>query len=220
MGGKLPISIEAVPEGTPIPVGEIMFQVTNTKKGFRWLASFAETVLIRDVGWYASTVATLSWTIKQLMKEYHDQSGSVQGVDFKLHDFGCRGVSSHESAEIGGLAHLINFMGTDTVPALLAGRKYYNEPMAGFSIIASEHSTVTPRGEAGEEGFHSDMVALIKPGGMVASVIDSFDAKRTARHIIGRKLKQAIIDSGGTFVARPDSGDPTTMPIEIIEILM
>ena len=219
-GGKLPISIEAVPEGTPIPVGEIMFQVTNTKKGFRWLASFAETVLIRDVGWYASTVATLSWTIKQLMKEYHEKSGSVQGVDFKLHDFGCRGVSSHESAEIGGIAHLVNFMGTDTVPALLAGRKYYNEPMAGFSIIASEHSTVTPRGEDGELGFHSDMVDLIKPGGIVASVIDSFDAKRTAREIIGRKLKQRIIDSGGTFVARPDSGDPTTMPIEIIEILM
>jgi len=220
MDGKLPISIEAVPEGTPINVGELMFQVTNTVSGFAWLSSFAETVLIRDVGWYATTVATLSWTIKQFMKEYHEKSGSVQGVDFKLHDFGCRGVSSHESAEIGGLAHLVNFMGTDTVPALLAGRKYYNEPMAGFSIIASEHSTITPWGEENENKAHANMVSLIKPGGIVASVIDSFDPRRTARDIIGGELKQAIIDSGGTFVARPDSGDPTTMPIEIIEILM
>ena len=223
LNGKLPISIEAVPEGTPIPVGEIMFQCTNTVKGFRWLASFVETVLIRDAGWYPTTVATLSWTIKQLMKEYHDKSGSVQGVDFKLHDFGCRGVSSHESAEIGGLAHLVNFMGTDTVPALLAGRKYYNEHMAGFSIIASEHSVVTPRGEENEVDFHRQMVNLIDPDNgvpMVASVIDSFNAHRTAREIIGGELKEAIENSGGTFVARPDSGDPTTVPIEIIEILM
>ena len=223
LDGKLPISIEAVPEGTPINVGELMFQITNTVKGFAWLSSFAETVLLRDGGWYATTVATNSWTIKQLMKVYYETSGSVQGLDFKLHDFGCRGVSSHESAEVGGLAHLINFMGTDTVPALLAGRKYYNEPMAGFSIPASEHSTITPWGEETENKAHANMVSLIDPENgihTVASVIDSFNAHRTARDIIGGELKEAIENSGGTFVARPDSGDPTTVPIEIIEILM
>ena len=220
LDGKLPLSIESVPEGTPIPVGHVMYQITNTLPGFAWLVSFVETVLIRDGGWYPTTVATNSWTIKQFMKEYHDKSGSVQGVDFKLHDFGCRGVNTNEGAEVGGLAHLINFMGTDTVPALVNGRRYYHEPCAGFSIIASEHSTITPWLEANENKAHANMVSLIKPGSIVASVIDSFDAYRTAREIIGGELKEAIKNSGGTFVARPDSGDPTTVPIEIIEILM
>ena len=220
MDGKLPLSIEAVPEGTPLAIGNVMFQVTNTVAGFAWLTSFAETVLLRDGGWYGTTVATNSWTIKQLLKEYHEKSGSVQGVDFKLHDFGNRGVSSNESAEIGGLAHLINFMGTDTVPGLIAGRKYYNEPMAGFSIIASEHSTITPWLEENENKAHSNIVSLIQPGGMAASVCDSFDIYRTVRDIIGDELKVQIQESGGTFVVRPDSGDPRVVPIEVIEILM
>jgi len=220
LDGKLPISIESVPEGTPIGIGNVMFQVTNTVAGFAWLTSFVETVLLRDGGWYGTTVATNSWTIKRLMKEYHEKSGSVQGVDFKLHDFGCRGVSSNESAEVGGLGHLVNFMGTDTVPALVAARRYYNEPMAAFSIIASEHSTITPWGEENENKAHGNMVSLIQPGGIVASVCDSFDIYRTVCDIIGGELKEQIKNSGGTFVVRPDSGDPTTVPIEIIEILM
>ncbi len=220
LDGKLPISIESVPEGTPLAIGNVMFQVTNTVAGFAWLTSFVETILLRDGGWYGTTVATNSWTIKRLMKEYHEKSGSVQGVDFKLHDFGCRGVSSNESAEVGGLAHLINFMGSDTVPALVAARRYYNEPMAAFSIIASEHSTITPWGEANENKAHANMVSLIQPNGIVASVCDSFDIYRTVRDIIGGELKEEIENSGGTFVVRPDSGDPTTVPVEIIEILM
>lgn len=64
------------------------------------------------------------------------------------------------------------------------------------------------------------MVSLIQPGGMVASVCDSFDIYRTVREIIGGELKEAIENSGGTFIVRPDSGDPTIVPIEIIEILM
>jgi nicotinamide phosphoribosyltransferase len=55
-------------------------------------------------------------------------------LSFKLHDFGARGVSSGESAGLGGMAHLVNFMGTDTMEALLAARRYYGAEMAGFSI--------------------------------------------------------------------------------------
>ena len=218
--GRLPLSIESVPEGLPLAMGNVMFQVTNTLPGFAWLTSFAESLLIRDAGWYPTTVSTLSWTIKRLLKGYYDTSGSVQGLDFKLHDFGVRGCEVNEAAEVGGLGTLVHFMGTDNVPALVAGRRYYDIAMAGFSIIASEHSTITPWLEENEDKAHANMVSLILPNGMVASVCDSFDVYRTARDIIGGKLKQAIIDSGGTFVLRPDSGDPTIVPIEMIEILM
>ena len=67
-------------------------------------------------------------------------------LPFKLHDFGARGVSSAESAAFGGSAHLVNFLGTDNISGLLAARAYYREPMAGFSIPAAEHSTITSWG--------------------------------------------------------------------------
>tara|TARA_R110000851_G_scaffold41409_1_gene103948 strand:+ start:3154 stop:4542 length:1389 start_codon:yes stop_codon:yes gene_type:complete len=221
MGGKLPLSIEAVPEGMVIPLRNVLFQVTNTDPRFAWLTSFIETMLLRDGGWYPITVATNSWKIKQLMKATYDTTGSVQGLDFKLHDFGCRGVSSNESAAMGGLAHLVNFMGTDTVPALVAGRRYYNEHMAGFSIPATEHSTITSWGEDKEvEAYRNMLVKFGGPGKVFSCVSDSYDIYNAARNIWGGVLKDEVIASGGTVVIRPDSGDPTIVPIEIIEILM
>lgn len=44
------------------------------------------------------------------------------------------------------MAHLVNFAGTDTVEALLYARRYYGADMAGFSVPAMEHSTVTSWG--------------------------------------------------------------------------
>ena len=40
-------------------------------------------------------------------------------VGYQLNDFGCRGVSSMETASIGGAAHLVNFCGSDTMPGPL-----------------------------------------------------------------------------------------------------
>ncbi len=44
-----------------------------------------------------------------------------------------------QSAAIGGAAHLVNCMGTDTVAGLVMAKKYYGCDMAGFSIPAAEH---------------------------------------------------------------------------------
>ena len=61
-------------------------------------------------------------------------------LPFKLHDFGARGVSSAESAAIGGAAHLVNFMGSDTVLGVLAANRFYREPMAAYSVPAAARS--------------------------------------------------------------------------------
>jgi len=44
-----------------------------------------------------------------------------------------------QSAGIGDCAHLVNFVGTDTIAGLMVARNYYNCDMAGFSIPAAEH---------------------------------------------------------------------------------
>ena len=44
-----------------------------------------------------------------------------------------------QSAGIGGCAHLVNFLGTDTIAAIATARKYYGCKIAGFSVPAAEH---------------------------------------------------------------------------------
>lgn len=138
-GGHLPIRINAVPEGMVIPVKNVLLTIENTDPNCYWLTSFLETSLLRSI-WYPTTVASNSYNSKKLILNYLIRNGDPNLIDFKLHDFGFRGVSSFESGGIGGLAHLVNFKGTDTMAALLYGRQFYNEPIAGFSIPASEHS--------------------------------------------------------------------------------
>lgn len=178
-----------------------------------------ETALLRAV-WYPVTVATNSMMIKNDIRAAYFKTGSKQGVDFKLHDFGARGVSSYESSMIGGLSHLVNFQGTDTVASIVAARRYYDCEMPGFSIPAAEHSTITSWGEPAEFDAYRNMLKQFGDGAMVAIVSDSYDLKNAVANGWGGELKQDVIDCNAVVIIRPDSGDPTTVPVETIEILM
>jgi nicotinamide phosphoribosyltransferase len=207
--GRVPVTIRAVPEGTGVPTLNVLATVESTDPHCFWIASYLETLLLRV--WYPTTVATISWHIKKLIRRYLNETSDdpVGQLPFKLHDFGSRGVSSHESAALGGLAHLVNFKGTDTVAALVAGRRFYAEPLAGFSIPAAEHSTITAWGKEGEEAAYRNMVRQYgKPGAVFACVSDSYDVFAAIEHLWGERLKQEVIDSGATLVIRPDSGNP------------
>ena len=77
---------------------------------------------------------------------------------------------------LAGAAHLVNFMGSDTMAALLLHRKFYNAPMAGFSIPAAEHSTITSWGRDNEiEAYRNMLRNFAKPGATVAVVSDSWN---------------------------------------------
>lgn len=220
--GMLPVRIEAVPEGTIVPTSNVLVQVVNTDPKCYWLTSFLETSLLRAV-WYPTTVATNSYQCKKLIWEALKKSSDnpTGEIGFKLHDFGARGVSSSESAAIGGAAHLVNFLGSDTVEGVLCAREYYNENMAGFSIPAAEHSTMTSwGGEDGEVDAMRNMLKnFAKPGSLVAVVSDSYDIRRAVDSYWGEQLKEDVLNSGACIVIRPDSGDPETMPVEIISRL-
>ncbi|CAB4162527.1 PncB Nicotinic acid phosphoribosyltransferase [uncultured Caudovirales phage] len=217
-GGKLPVEIRAVPEGTIVPNRNVLVTIENTDPECYWLTSFLETALLRAV-WYPTTVATNSYESKKIIRRYLEKTGDVAGLPFKLHDFGFRGVSSFESAGLGGAAHLVNFMGTDTVAGLLYARKYYGADMAGFSIPAMEHSTVTSWGRTNElEAYRNMLNKYAKPGAILAAVSDSYDIYNACR-MWGTELKQQIIDSGATLVVRPDSGDPVEVVTQCLNIL-
>jgi len=222
-GGFLPLEIEAVPEGTVMPTSNVQMQVVNTDDKFEWLTSYMETDLLRAI-WYPSTVASNSRIGKQFIGTALSITSDIPVEDqigFKLHDFGARGASSSESAMLGGMSHLVNFLGTDTIEGLIGARKYYGEEVAGFSIPASEHSTMTSWGRDREVDAYRNMLELFSgEGKLLACVSDSYDIYNATRNIWGGELKEMVKNSGGTLVVRPDSGDPHKVPLEVIEILM
>lgn len=222
-GGKLPLEIQAVPEGTVMGTRNVQVQVVNTDPRLAWLTSYIETALLRAI-WYPSTVATKSRKMKKVIAKALHETSDVPVMDqllFKLHDFGARGASSAETATLGGMGHLINFMGTDTFEALEGVMEYYNtDQIVGFSIPASEHSTITSWGRENEVKAYENMIDQFAGEGKIyACVSDSFDIYTATRELWGEKLRDKVIESGGTLVVRPDSGDPETVPVEIIEIL-
>ncbi len=217
--GYLPLRIKAVPEGTVIPVKNVLATVENTDQKCFWLTTWVETALLRSV-WYPTTVATLSKNIKNVIKNYLEVTGDESGLAYKCHDFGNRGVSSYESSGIGAAAHLVNFMGTDTISGVMFARKYYGEPMAGYSIPASEHSVITAWGKENEIDAYRNMINQFGGSGKIfACVSDSYDIFNAVEHIWGEQLRQEVIDSGATVVIRPDSGDPEIIIHTLLDIL-
>ncbi|WP_444910933.1 nicotinate phosphoribosyltransferase [Microbulbifer sp. TRSA005] len=219
--GLLPLEICAVEEGGIIPLHNVMAQIVNTCPSCFWLTSYLETALVRAL-WYPCTVATQSREIKKIIAHYLQQTADSQkSLPFQLHDFGARGASSLESATLGGMAHLVNFYGTDTLSGILGARNFYHADMPGFSIPAAEHSTITAWGRDGEALAYQNILQHFSgKNKTVAVVSDSYDLWHAVENIWGGQLKNTIQTSGGTLVIRPDSGNPVQIVVECIERLM
>lgn len=221
--GYLPVRIHAVREGTVVPTRNALVTVENTDPKCFWLTSYIETSLLRAV-WYPTTVATNSWSIKQIIREYLKETAvpeALQGLPFKLHDFGARGVSSFESAGLAGAAHLVNFMGTDTVTGALFAMKYYNETeMVAFSVPAAEHSSITTWLKEGEIEAYRNMLKQFGGKYPIISVVsDSYDIYRAVEEMWGGELKEEVIKCGSMLVIRPDSGKPAEVVAKVAMLL-
>ena len=219
--GKLPIVINAVAEGSVIPTNNVLMTIENTDPNCYWLTNYLETLLVEV--WYPSTVATYSRECKKLILKYLQETGTPDSINFKLHDFGFRGVTCPEQAGIGGLSHLVNFLGTDTMQALVFSRDYYGVSteegkIAGYSIPASEHSTITSWGKEHELDAMRNMLEKY-PTGLVACVSDSYDIFKACSEYWGGILKDQVLQRDGCLVVRPDSGYPPEVVVKVLEIL-
>jgi nicotinamide phosphoribosyltransferase len=216
-GGKLPVVIKAVPEGSLVDVLNVLMTIENTDPECYWLPNYLETLLLKV--WYPITVGTLSHAIRDVFLAALERSGDPGLIDFKLHDFGYRGVSSEETAGIGAAAHLINFKGTDTVAGIRFLQHYYDsKEMEGFSIPAAEHSTITSWGRENEVRAYDNMLTQF-PSGLVAVVSDSYNVYEACEKLWGEVLRDKVLKREGTLVVRPDSGYPRDVVIKVLEIL-
>lgn len=211
--GYWPLKIKAVPEGAVLPVNNVLMTITNTHPDFPWCVGFVESLLLKV--WYSCTVATQSLEYRRTVDEFFDKTvddSQFHLKPFMVHDFGYRGASDEEGSAVSGAAHLVNFYGSDTVPAYMFIREYYGgseiEPIMS-SVPASEHSVMCSYGRGGELDAFRNILAK-NPTGIVSIVSDTFDVYNVLTTFC-ETLKEEILGRDGKTVFRPDSGDPKTI---------
>lgn len=215
--GFLPIKIKAIPEGTYVkPLHNVLMIIENTDPNCAWLTGYLETLLLEI--WYPITIATNSFTCKDIITNYFKVTSDDILNDFSLHDFGFRGVSSVETAGIGTMAHLTSFYGTDTTQGIIYANNYYNAGICGFSVPAAEHSTITSWGRDHEDDAIINMIKQF-PTGIRSVVGDSYNIYDFCERISRDPIKSMILGSDIKFVVRPDSGDPVEVISKVIDIL-
>ncbi|NBO98849.1 MAG: nicotinate phosphoribosyltransferase [Proteobacteria bacterium] len=208
--GYLPIEIRHVPEGTILPIRIPILTIHNTNEEFYWLPNFLETILSIYI-WRPLTCATIAFAYKKILYKYNQFTDpESSAIWFQAHDFSMRGLSSLEDAGVTGVSHLTSFMGTDSLPAILAAREYYNvkeNEAFAFSVPATEHSVMCANGTEGEFETFQRLITDIYPKGIVSIVSDTWDLWKVLIDYLPR-LKDTILNREGKVVIRPDSGDP------------
>lgn len=240
-GGKLPLHIRAIPEGTIVPVGCPLVRSISTDEVTAVLSSYVETQLQRAIH-FNTTVTSNARSIKLFLADTMERHAGHRFVDYHLHNFGDRSASSYETAWLAGIDHAVMFSGSDCLVANRYIRHYYDTSKTYLtSVTASEHSATCSNSNADARDDFNMAVKMVRlwekqidnyiakgsvgVAPIVSVVIDTYDAYRFVRDYIGTRLRDTIIEiaakcPGAKLVMRPDSGDPTTMPIEITEILM
>lgn len=226
-GGKLPLVMYGVEEGTVVKPQTPIAAIINTDDVSAWLPPYVETI-VQSTIWKMSTVASTARACKIIVKEFMVLTGAdLSMLDYKVHNFGDRGADSpNEAAVLAGIAHAALFRGSDCTRANGYIKALYRTTKAYTSSVeATEHTTMCLNSDAASKDDWGaalmvvarleDVVARSKRGigiPVMSSVIDTYDSRRYVREYLGTRLKDRIIASGGVLVDRPDSGDPTIEP--------
>lgn len=220
--GHLPLEIWALPEGSNVNLRVPSMVVWNTDARFFWLTNAIETILSTTI-WGPCTSATTALMYRRILNSWAEKTNPemIEFVPFQGHDFSFRGHFGREAAVMSGAAHLLAFVGTDTVPSIDFLEEYYNansdKELVGCSVAASEHSvaclgsTYDENGNPDDYAYFKRMVTEVYPAGIVSLVSDTFDffnvIDPSEKGILVR-LKDEIMARDGKVVIRPDSGDP------------
>lgn len=215
--GYLPITIEALPEGSPFLKGEIPVQVTG-RDGFGEMAAWIEPLILGMTS-IATARLTLTRHWLERIREYVIADGDMKNPDpaivdqtarFMIHDFGMRASSCAEESEMLGRAHLLVFNGTDTFNAAYQAVELGAKRPCGTSILALAHRIV--QGYPTEREAYENLAQQDWIGSYVA---DCYSFETAIRNHIA-ELATAYKDN--VFVIRSDSGDWLTN-LDAIEVV-
>ena len=227
LDGRLPLAVFGVEEGRIVKPQTPILGIINTDDRSAWLPAYVETVA-QDIIWVMSSVSSLSLAIRNTFKQAIEDTGAdMNQLSTRCHFFGDRGGSSPESAVLTAMAHAVIFDGSDCLQVNRYIKRLYNTSKKYTSSIeATEHSTMCGNSDAANKNDYGAAVMAVellehtversKRGigiPMASAVIDTYDSRRFTRDYIGGpELHDRVVNSGGTFVFRPDTGDINVEP--------
>lgn len=219
--GYLPLEIKALPEGTRVPIGVPMVEVSNTLPKFAWLTNAIESRISCEL-WHTMLSANVGYEYRQIVNYWYDLTcdGSISRAR-ALGDFSMRGQESAASAYKSSAGWLLSHLNTATVPAIPYLEKYYNcdcskEPV-GFGAVSTEHSVM-----CSNYAVDGDEITMVKrllteiyPNNSFSMVSDSYDYWRMVDEILPQ-CKTEIEAHNGCLLVRGDSGDPIQVVTETV----
>ena len=219
--GYLPLEIKALPEGTRVPVGVPMFEISNTHPNFAWLTNAIESVISCEM-WHAMISANVGYMYRRIVDKYYDLSCDNNIPHRRaLGDFSMRGQESKRSAYKSSAAWLLSFVNTATVPAIDFLERYYDcdcsKEEVGFGAVSTEHSVM-----CSNFAVDGDEITMIKrllteiyPNTSFSMVSDSYDYWNLVDNLLPQ-CKDEIMNHNGCLLVRGDSGDPVEVVTQTV----
>lgn len=208
--GKLPLAVQAVPEGEWVPNGTPFAQINNTEEGYGELVTWFEGVLM--MAYFPSACATEAYKMRKYLEETKERFGYDGSFMLRFHSFGFRGHRSLEDAYWAGTAWNLFLHGTDDFHTM------HHTPNAPITSISALAHKVTQQFDDEYECFKHAIRETAKVGEkIVALVIDTYDADRVINEY-ALPLANYAASLDVNLVLRPDSGDTWDQTVRIYKI--
>jgi len=209
-GGRPPIKIKALREGSVVYPNEPAVQVVSDVKGLGVLGAWFESKILQT--WSTTERVTQDEHFLLRIKERIlkvDPDMSEEMVNFwasiMITDFGDRAGMTIEESEELGMVHLYTFGGTDTFSGAYQAWKNSGEAIGIFSSVnALAHRNVQSYPK--EFDCYKAIYESCKNNEIISMVDDCYDAKNAVRTmLLPLALKSRDENNGKVIVARPDS---------------
>lgn len=234
----LPVEINAVPEGTLVPMGVPCVEIKSTNPEFFWVGQALEASLSAAI-WHPMVSATIAREYRKIARGAF--SATVEnGIDERtaMCDFSMRGQESNESAVNASVAWLTSMWNSSTVAARKHIKDVYGiekSPVTPFTkqwkpqytygvrdkmkdtivrgLTSTEHSVMTSHAclDGGYEYYTFKYLFDLYKNVSFAAVCDSYDFWNVLTHILPNYFKDEIDERGkrGVFIGvRHDSAEP------------
>ena len=212
--GYLPVEINAVPEGTLVPMGVPCLEIKSTNPQFFWVGQALEASLSAAI-WHPMVSATIAREYRKIARGAFFATVE-NGIDERtaMCDFSMRGQESNESAVNASVAWLTSMWNSSTVAARKHIQNVYGKCEGNVrGLTSTEHSVMTSHAclDGGNEIPTFKYLFELYKDVSFAAVCDSYDFWNVLTHILPTYFKDEIDERGkrGVFIGvRHDSAEP------------
>ena len=219
--GYLPIEICAIEEGTLVPMGVPIIQLTNTHPNFAWLSGALETLFSCEL-WHPMISATVGYMYRQIVNKYYGLTVEDNVPrNSALGDFSLRGQESLHSGIKSSAGWCMSFINSATIPVIPYLEEYYNcdssKEIVVKGAVSTEHSVMCSSAtiDGDEITMVKRLLTEVYPNTSFSMVSDSYDYWNLVEEILPACRKE-IMAHNGTLLVRGDSGDPIEIVTETV----